>query len=510
VDEKSTKLAAETTQHLMNDDQIDTLLQPTFLSGNLVARADVALRNRPGTDDDKVSWEIVEIKSSTEKSYRKKVPDLAFTVFVARSAGYAIHKASLVVVDPSYVHNTSDPEQNNNDKETLYKSIDCTKLVDSYIRDHELEQQTVAIDAITGGVGSCDDEKLVPLPMEEYKMACGKCELLGVECGPRSGVDETNNDDRHSGNDTIMRLEHGIWELPRLSQKQFPDVLAKALPTLELRDLDPFCDEGQNDSSGSLLTPNQLRFWKAVATGSVLVDRVDLQQRLQDISDRGPVARYLDFEAVSVLRPPHPGMAPYESMVTQYSLHRRQQQFDGLSHSEFLSDPQRDCRKELLEKLLEDLGYHHGSAETTVDGGGPILVYSSYEKTQLKRLACLFPEHAETIADVIDQLVDLEKIVRECVSHPDFCGRSSIKTTLPTLVPGFQSAYQRLLSENNNACGIAEGGAASAAFAEMISGFRSEPETVERTKRALLEYCKLDTLALVEIHMALLKLIDDE
>jgi hypothetical protein len=63
--------AAATTLELMGDDSgIDTILQPTFLHGDLVARGDVVRRGDDG------GWEIVEIKSSLDKSHRKKVPDI--------------------------------------------------------------------------------------------------------------------------------------------------------------------------------------------------------------------------------------------------------------------------------------------------------------------------------------------------------------------------------------------------------------------------------------------------
>ena len=294
--------------------------------------------------------------------------------------------------------------------------------------------------------------------------------------------------------------------------------MERALPTLELRDLDLAPD----DSSLFLLTENQIKFFHAVATDTVVVDREELEKRLSDIAQRSPMVMYLDFEAVSVLNPPYPGMVPYEAMLTQYSLHKHEQKLgDGtsgeLSHSEYLSDPQRDCRKELLEHLLLHLGYGKNPQDNSAsDSGnkGAILVYSSYEKTQLKKLATLFPEYSVAIADAIEhRLVDLEKIIKDCVSHPDFCGRSSIKVTLPALVPGFEQAYQDLLNRNENngiVSGIADGGTASAAFADLISGVCSEASDVEQTRTALLKYCKLDTLALVEIHEALCKLIRDQ
>ncbi len=517
VHEQSPIEAAKLTNTLMasehasnnTDDPIDIILQPTFLCDNRVARADVAIRIKNSSPDTSAfqddSWEILEIKSSTEKSFRKKIPDLAYTVFVARLAGYDVCKASLILVNPNYVRKSTTTALQDDilSKKLLYKTIDCTHLVNKYIVDNKMDEETTVVDNITGG----------ELPPVEYKLACGKCELLGVECGPIH--DDSNINSGDGGATTILPLKHGIWEIPRLSQKQFPDVLERALPTLELRDLDLAPD----DSSLFLLTENQIKFFHAVATDTVVVNREELEKRLLNIAQRSPMVMYLDFEAVSVLNPPYPGMVPYEAMITQYSLHKHEQKLgDGmggeLSHAEYLSDPQRDCRKELLERLLLNLGYGKNPQDNFTSGSGnkgAILVYSSYEKTQLKKLAALFPEYSLAIADAIEhRLVDLEKIIKDCVSHPDFCGRSSIKVTLPALVPGFEQAYQDLLNRhesNGVSIGIADGGTASAAFADLISGVRSEATDIKQTRTALLEYCKLDTLALVEIHKALWKLI---
>lgn len=607
---KATTILMAQGNHTSDDGSersIDIILQPTFLCGNLVARADVAVRSMAkvkedgdgdgdnydanannedengnddnGDDDDNgdgdgESWEILEIKSSTEKSFRKKIPDLAFTVCVARAAGYNVSRASLVVVDPTYVRknnnrtaaanandadaNAASNDEDENDENLLYKTIDCTELVDNHILKNKMDKRVTDMDAITGGGGGDDNKRSVPPPVK-YKLTCGKCELLGVECGPISSIDKSSNDDDNDNgnNDTdndnengnndnnneddrkrstpFLPLKHGIWELPRLTQKHFPDVLKRALPTLEIQDMDLILP-GDESSFLPLLTKNQMRFFHAVVTNAVVVEYSELEKCLEGIAnnnnnsnggDGNPVAMYLDFEAVSILNPPHTGMAPYESMVTQYSLHRHEfnNGDNGLSHSEYLSDPQRDCRKALLEHLLDDLGYKDSrSGDKKNDcGSEPILVYSSYEKTQLNKLAKIFPEHSDAISDVIEhRLVDLEKIIKDCVSHPGFCGRSSIKKTLPALVPGFEKAYQDLLENSNTTdadggCGdeqqqqhgIAEGGAASAAYADLMSGVYGEAVEIERTKTALLEYCKLDTLALVEIHKALWKLIDD-
>ena len=74
-------------------------------------------------------------------------------------------------------------------------------------------------------------------------------------------------------------------------------------------------------------------------------------------------------------------------------------------------------------------------------------------------------------------------------------GSYSIKAVLPALVP--ELSYQDLE--------IQEGGTASTIFTQMITGeFTGD---INKTRNALLEYCKLDTYAMVKILEKLYNLI---
>ena len=70
---------------------------------------------------------------------------------------------------------------------------------------------------------------------------------------------------------------------------------------------------------------------------------------------------------------------------------------------------------------------------------------------------------------------------------PEMKGSYSIKQVLPALVPGF--SYDNLA--------IGDGGSASHAFMSLYS--EHDEEKIRVVRENLLEYCKLDTLAMVEI-----------
>jgi hypothetical protein len=73
----------------------------------------------------------------------------------------------------------------------------------------------------------------------------------------------------------------------------------------------------------------------------------------------------------------------------------------------------------------------------------------------------------------------------------EMCGSYSIKAVLPALCP--PSGYPEL---DYMSLEIRNGSAAMSAYAELGD---KPPEEIAVTRKALLEYCRLDTLAMVRI-----------
>ena len=202
-----------------------------------------------------------------------------------------------------------------------------------------------------------------------------------------------------------------------------------------------------------------------------------LRQKLERI--RWPVF-YLDFETMMTAIPLWPDIAPYDQIPIQYSLHICESSGNIIRHIDYLADPHRDCRRELAERLIEDL-----------KGEGSIITYSSFEKTTISKLSKTFSDLSDDLQSLIDRIVDLEQCIK-CVNHPEFCGRTSIKVVLPVLVPDL--SYEGLE--------IGNGDVALVTFAMMAQGKMGADE-MERKRAALLEYCKMDTLAMVRLHKVL-------
>ncbi len=188
---------------------------------------------------------------------------------------------------------------------------------------------------------------------------------------------------------------------------------------------------------------------------------------------------HLDFESFQQALPEYPGIKPFQQIPFQYSLHI--EEGDRLVHKEFLADRESDPRRVLAERLIEDIPEE-----------GTILAYNkTFEKSVINRLAARFPDLQPKLTSLSERLYDLmEPFQKRWYYHPEMEGSYSIKKVLPALVPEMEQAYGDLP-------GVHNGGEASSVWQNLPSV--TDPAEVEEIRRGLLEYCRLDTLAMVRI-----------
>ena len=190
---------------------------------------------------------------------------------------------------------------------------------------------------------------------------------------------------------------------------------------------------------------------------------------------------FLDFETFNSAIPKFRGQRPYSTHIPfQYSLHILRA--DGeIEHREFLADEHRDPRAEIAKKLAEDI-----TAE------GSIAAFSQQtEKGIIRRLAAESAEHEQTLIAMDNRFIDLLKPFQQLMYyHPDFNGSFSIKSVLPALFPDDAALdYQGL--------DIQAGDMASMTYADLDR--IDDLSERQQIRQSLLEYCKLDTLAMVMI-----------
>lgn len=188
---------------------------------------------------------------------------------------------------------------------------------------------------------------------------------------------------------------------------------------------------------------------------------------------------FMDFESFQPAVPLFDNSKPYQQIPFQYSVHLKESINSELKHFEFIAETGIDPRIKFIEGLLKDTNHN----------GGDILTYNkSFEITRLKEIARDFPQFSNDIEKMILRIKDLMiPFQKKYYYAPEMKGSYSIKAVLPSLVP--ELSYGDLI--------INEGGLASIAYESMQT--ETDLMKVAEIKQQLFEYCKLDTLAMVEI-----------
>jgi predicted RecB family nuclease len=185
---------------------------------------------------------------------------------------------------------------------------------------------------------------------------------------------------------------------------------------------------------------------------------------------------FMDFETVNPAIPRFKGMRPYQQIPFQWSVHVLRNPGEDAEHHEFLAPDTSDPRREFITSLCKVMG----------KSGNVVVYYQTFEEQRLTELAAWFPEFAGRIKNIKRRLWDLLPVMRKHVYHPAFAGSYSLKDVLPALVPGMTYAGMQ----------VAEGQGAGIAWESLVRGGLDQAER-ETTQKALLAYCRQDTLALV-------------
>lgn len=207
-----------------------------------------------------------------------------------------------------------------------------------------------------------------------------------------------------------------------------------------------------------------------------IIDDIGVHDFLDTI--RYPIF-HLDFESIQLPIPPCDDAWPYEQIPTQYSLHIEYK--DGhLEHKEFLGDSI-DPRRAIAEALCRD-----------IPSDKCVMAYNkTFECGRLKELADLYPDLREHLLAISNNVVDLIVPFKHGdYYHEKMFSSNSIKYVLPALYPSDPELDYHALPVVHN------GGEAMDIYPKML---KAPKEEKERIRDGLLQYCCLDTLAMVKV-----------
>ena len=187
---------------------------------------------------------------------------------------------------------------------------------------------------------------------------------------------------------------------------------------------------------------------------------------------------FMDFESVNPAIPRFSGMRPFDQLPFQWSVHVQRQPDAEPEHYEFLAKDRSDPRREFITSLCECTRgerQHRCLCRVRIAAAlGTRGVAARVRGTDQERSN--------------SRLWDLLPVVRNHVYHPAFAGSYSLKAVLPALVP--EMSYDGMAVANGQDAGLA--------WESLVRGGLGQSER-EKKRKALLDYCGQDTLALVRL-----------
>lgn len=191
---------------------------------------------------------------------------------------------------------------------------------------------------------------------------------------------------------------------------------------------------------------------------------------------------FIDYESCNYAIPEFEGTKPYQQIPFQYSLHIIKKPDAPLEHKEFLAKTDdKNLIRTFAESMIKDLPEN-----------GSVVVYNkTFEAGVNKKIGEMYPDLKEETDRINNNIVDLMVPFRKRHYYSkEMKGSYSIKMVLPALYPDNDELdYGKLKL-------IHKGDEASDAFRKLKNQTLEEQK---RTREGLLEYCKLDTLAMVKI-----------
>ena len=341
------------------------------------------------------------------------------------------------------------------------KDISIIHINNSYVKQGAIDiKQLFTINSVFNEIQEL--QSVIPLQIKEFNKVINQDSVPSIDIGPHCGSPYACDFMRQCWKDIP---EYSIFNISRLNGNRKFDLYNQGIITFDQLDLET-----------ASLNGNQLMQVTSELEGKSFIDKENIQNFIKNLNY--PIY-HLDFETMGSAVPIFDKTRPYQQFVFQYSLHIEQEN-GNITHREYLAEanPNIDPRDAFVNQLINDCGTF-----------GDVMVYNIvFERGKLNDLITAYPQYQKELQAIIDRLKDLMTPFQQRWYYtPQMKGSYSIKYVLPALVP--ELSYQDLE--------IKEGGTASNTFTEMVIGaFQGD---IDKTRKDLLDYCKMDTFAMVKI-----------
>ena len=227
---------------------------------------------------------------------------------------------------------------------------------------------------------------------------------------------------------------------------------------------------------------------------------------------------FIDFETSALAVPYHAEMHPFETVAFQWSCHTISAPGAEPRHTEWINLDSAFPNFAFAESLMEQLGRD-----------GTVFMWATHENTTLTEILRQMDGRYKNDElrkwlewRIANRMVDMNQLTFDHYFHPIMKGRTSIKKVLDAVwqtnaklrkrFPSYikeengkmLSPYKSLppLTIDGRDASVQEGTGAIAAYQSMLYGpHKSDLNIRGQWRRLLLQYCELDTLAMVMIHL---------
>lgn len=382
-------------------------------------------------------WKIYEVKSGT-KVKDEYLDDIGLQVWIIANSGLPIEQVNIMYINNECVY----PHLEN-----LFITEDLTATLRERYKN-------------------------IAPKMNEIFTTIRKPEVVEVGIGPYCLDPNECGFKDHCWKENKVP-EYSILDLPQLNAKKW-ELYNNGIIELD----DPRFSDPEYHEQNEL----QKRMVEVYKTKKRFINKEGVQLALKDW--KFPLI-FLDFETINPAIPRYNGTSPYTQVPFQFSVHVMNHIADSnLQHFEFLFDQgSEDPRPQLIPALLE-----------ACKGEGSIVAYySKFEVARINEMAAFAenysPHFKEPLEALVPRVVDPLPIFRENIYDNAFAGSFSLKLVGPAIL-GEEQSYKGME--------IGDGNAAQRGFEELISD-KTTDERKLHLRKAMLEYCRKDTLVMVEL-----------
>lgn len=367
--EEATK---QTKELIQSDTQV--IYQASFLHEDVFASCDILVWNELFQ-----GWDMIEVKSSTDKMKKKKehLLDAAFQRVVAQRSGLTIVNVYLLELNKEFYKNG---DINPND---LF---------------NETEVTTECIDLEARIITEIDD-------------------ALGL----LNGIEPTSCSCRYKGRSRHCRAfdylypdtpQYSIYDLRAIgnSKKKLGVLVDQGV--LRIEDIPHHFD----------LNATHQKQKQVRESGEVILDKDAISSKFDQLEY--PLY-FLDYETLALGIPKFEETYPYQQTVFQYSLHIMYENGD-IEHKEFIHDSTETPVHIVADRLRGDIG----------DVGHVIVWNKTFEAKCNADLAAVNPNLEHFLLGLNNRIFDLMEIIKKMEYVVDaFRGKYSIKNVLPVMCP---------------------------------------------------------------------------